>query len=192
MKTLKAIKYEEGYLFVDIDGDPYPLGLHLIKNEVLEVQGVGAKSGEVFHSKGFSYKNEVAKIVGQYNLNFPHIYYVDMEFKSPSARIYTIVDLLDAFEAGTRLAEDATGRQVLDAVDNMVQSVQPKIESIDIETIFVVPQLNGTRSDGKITDEISLNPADNTLEVPIINYKFGKEHLTLININYENLHHTKD
>lgn len=44
------------------------------------------------------------------------------------------------------------------------------ITEITVEYNMVMPQFNGDRTDGKIIDEISLNPKDNTLSVIKINY----------------------
>jgi len=43
------------------------------------------------------------------------------------------------------------------------------IDEVLVEYIDVMPQLNGTRTDGKIIDEISLEPSLNTLSVPKLN-----------------------
>jgi hypothetical protein len=75
---MKPIKFQQGFLFIDETADPYPLGLHLKKKEIIKVEGVGVISGEVFHSKGFNYKGEIVKIVGQYNLNIPNVPYIDI------------------------------------------------------------------------------------------------------------------
>jgi hypothetical protein len=223
MKTLKAIKYKEGYVFVDETDEPYPIGFHLKKNEIIEVKGIGEKSGEIFHDKGFNYKGEVVKIVGQYNLNIPKVHYVelDLNFLEKELRLhrdqikkaedrhqqdrilqqcdtisflkvmyksemetnkYSLEDLHKAFELGRKI-----GYGTWDELrDSFINSLYPPIISIDIETIFVMPQENGERSDGKITDEICLDSKFNTLEVPVISYKYGKEYLRLMNINYEN------
>lgn len=45
------------------------------------------------------------------------------------------------------------------------------ITNVDVDFINVVPQSNGKRSDGKIIDEIALDPNYNTLSVPRLNYK---------------------
>ena len=226
MKTLKAIKYKDGYVFVDETDEPYPIGFHLKKNEIIEVKGIGENSGEIFHDKGFNYKGEVVKIVGQYNLKIPNVYYVelDLNFLEKELRLhreqikkaedrhqqdrilqqcdtisflkvmyqsemdskkYTEEDLKKAFNLGKQVGYKLDFDAWSGVKDEFINSLYPPIISIDIETIHVMPQENGTRSDGKITDEISLNPNFNTLEVPAISYKYGKEHLRLININYE-------
>lgn len=47
------------------------------------------------------------------------------------------------------------------------------ITKVYVKYMNVVPQSNGRRSDGKIIDEISLNPVLNTLQVPILNYSYN-------------------
>lgn len=228
MKTLKAIKYNNGYVFVDETDEPYPIGFHLKKNEIIEVKGIGEKSGEVFHEKGFNYKGEVVKIVAQYNLGvyehqIPHVE-LDLNFLEKELRLhreqikkaetkhhqdmiltqcstisflkimykeeieskkYTEEDLKRAFDLGKQVGYKLDFDAWSSMKDDFISSLYPPIESIDIETIHVIPQSNGTRADEYITDEISLNPKLNTLEVPVISYKFGKQYVRLMKINYE-------
>ena len=228
MKTLKAIKYNNGYVFVDETDEPYPIGFHLKKNEIIEVKGIGEKSGEVFHEKGFNYKGEIVKIVAQYNLGvyeheIPHveldlnflekelrqhreqiktaetkhhqdmiltqcsnISYLKIMYKEEiESKKYTEEDLKRAFDLGKQVGYKLDFDAWSGMKDDFISSLYPPILSIDIETIHVMPQSNGTRADDYITDEISLNPLLNTLEVPVIAYKFGKQYVRLMKINHE-------
>jgi hypothetical protein len=45
------------------DEEAYPYAFHLKKKEILEVQGVGEISGELFHDKGWNHKKDCMKLI---------------------------------------------------------------------------------------------------------------------------------
>ncbi len=42
-------------------------GFHLSKKELIEIKGIGEKSGEIFHDKGFNKKGEIVEIIATIN-----------------------------------------------------------------------------------------------------------------------------
>jgi len=73
-KTDRLYKYISGvvreplncinqHIYITNDEDPYPYALHLEKQEVLKVKGIGEDSGIIVHTKGFNYPHECKKII---------------------------------------------------------------------------------------------------------------------------------
>lgn len=70
IKTL--VKVKNDFYLVD-NSEPNEYIYHRRKREILKVDGVGEISGEVFHSKGFSFKGECMNVLKTTNekINIP-------------------------------------------------------------------------------------------------------------------------
>ena len=55
--------FKTQHIYITSDETAYPYALHLKKQEVLKIKGVGENSGELYHDKGFSYPDECQKII---------------------------------------------------------------------------------------------------------------------------------
>lgn len=62
-KGIDLTAYTAINIYITSDETAYPYALHLKKQEVLKIKGVGENSGELYHDKGFSYPYECQKII---------------------------------------------------------------------------------------------------------------------------------
>ena len=62
--TPKYKKLDGVNIYITSDEEePYPYALHIKKQEVLKINGIGENSKELFHDKGFNYQYECKKII---------------------------------------------------------------------------------------------------------------------------------
>ena len=59
----------DGFDYYVSNEEPFPYAYIKHKNEVIKVKGIGEKSGEVFHDKGFNHAHECRKVVATNNPN---------------------------------------------------------------------------------------------------------------------------
>jgi hypothetical protein len=71
----KLVKVKNDFYLID-DTEPTKYTFHKRKFEILKVDGVGEISGEVFHEKGFSFKEDCANVLKTTNekiINIPKL-----------------------------------------------------------------------------------------------------------------------
>jgi hypothetical protein len=186
MKTLKCIDYQQGKILVDEQAEIKKGDLILVNNEILTAGGLAD-----------TYGDDHSKIIAQTpNLNLEGIPYVELEddveklmydaiqkargndFKTfyelavkncsevykAQPKKYTEDDLRKAI-AEARMS----GQGLSKLTDNeIIKSLQPKIESVEIETTISLYKGNGTYG----------------TEIPITYQRDGRTYLKVTKINY--------
>ena len=95
----KLVKIKGNYYLLS-EEEAYPYAFHIKNKEILYIDLVGTNSGELFHSKGFSYENECMKIIASTDssLLLPILYRENMELLvDGSDKSEWIVDVEDKY-----------------------------------------------------------------------------------------------
>ena len=193
--NLTPISYNGGTIWVDKEakilvGDWYVAGI---------TNGIDEPEIVVWNRKG---GDEVGgdKVIGQStNLSIPNIPYVEIEedveklawewcddhrevgafkagYRVASAKKYTEEDLENAFNLG--LAWDGEDTET-NTFNSFIQSLQPKIESIEVEMIWVNHRDEEHDEGGTLPGTIE------SYKIPVTYQKDGKTFLKVKKINYE-------